>query len=821
MKRTTFLVALLAWLLAACGTPTQPPVVEPDADVSTVIASGTTAVTGEVVRITVQLMDSEGEPLARSGVAVAFYSSGGTLGSGTPAPAAAMTGPLVVRTNPDGAAGANLTSGPGTVTVSAYLGEDDSGQKIGDIAVTFTSDEEPEEEEPEEPKDPSAAQSTLTASSPKAATGTSVTLSVQLHDEDGEPLAQAGHEVTFATSGGLLSAEGFTLADVEPVPLTVATDAEGVAVAHLMSPVDGEVGVTAYLGDSVEAPEIGSVAVAFVSVVMEDLVVTYDGEPKTITAHFSDPAAAEGAAYAYFPADNSAALADAPSDVGVYLVTVTAGGGFPGTASATLTIEPREVGFASLAFADKTYDGTPAATVTATLDAATLVAGDDVYVDADISGEFQVLDGDLWLPSSDAGEYGDDPGSRVVVSLSLAGADAHNYVLPELPVGAASIEPLALEVAGASADDKTYDGTTGVEFGGSLVPDPVAGDDVRLTAAFAGPDAGEAVPVLFGLAGDDVANYTLVDPELSAAIVPRAATVTAQDAAKVYGEESLLDATAFTAEGLLEGQSLVSVSVSSAGASVEADAGEYEILVSNAVAAEGTKLSNYQVTYVAGVLTVEPRTLTVAPLDGQRKTYGEADPELLFGFEGLVDGDGLVGDLGREEGEDVGEYGYTLGTLAVDDGNDGDNYVLTLAGVATFEVAARSIVVTPVAGQGKTYGDPDLDYAFAVTAGSLVGDDAFVGALGREAGDAVGAYAYTLGDLSVNDGNDGANYALSLGGSESFTIAARTGTVGGSFTVATRPYDGTVAATVAGNDLVVVDAVEGDDVAVAPVAVFS
>jgi hypothetical protein len=223
MKRTPFLAALLVWLLAACSTPTQPPVVEPDADVSTVMASGATAVTGEVVRITVQLMDSEGEPLAKSGVAVAFYSTAGTLGSGTPTTAGAMVGPLVVRTNANGAAGANLTSGPGAVTVSAYLGQDDSGPKIGDVVVTFASDEDTDDEDrgDEEPKAPSAATSTLTASSLKATTGASVTLTVQLHDEDGEPLAEAGHQVTFATSEGQLTSEGLALSDIASDPLTV------------------------------------------------------------------------------------------------------------------------------------------------------------------------------------------------------------------------------------------------------------------------------------------------------------------------------------------------------------------------------------------------------------------------------------------------------------------------------------------------------------------------------------------------------------------------------------------------------------------------
>src|SRR5690606_33354335 len=158
-----------------------------------------------------------------------------------------------------GAAGANLTSGPGAVTVSAYLGQDDSGPKIGDVVVTFASDEDTDDEDrgDEEPKAPSAATSTLTASSLKATTGASVTLTVQLHDEDGEPLAEAGHQVTFATSEGQLTSEGLALSDIASDPLTVETDAGGAAVVRLTSPLDAEVEVTAYLGGSTAAPQVG------------------------------------------------------------------------------------------------------------------------------------------------------------------------------------------------------------------------------------------------------------------------------------------------------------------------------------------------------------------------------------------------------------------------------------------------------------------------------------------------------------------------------------------------------------------------------------
>src|SRR5690606_32297469 len=156
-------------------------------------------------------------------------------------------------------------------------------------------------------------------------------------------------------SEGQLTSEGLALSDIASDPLTVETDAGGAAVVRLTSPLDAEVEVTAYLGGSTAAPQVGSVTVTFASIVMDDVVVTYDGQPKTITAVFSDPAAAEGAVYVYGGQASAGLLNDAPRDAGVYVVTVIAGGGFPGTATATLTIEPRQVGLATLEFADKAY----------------------------------------------------------------------------------------------------------------------------------------------------------------------------------------------------------------------------------------------------------------------------------------------------------------------------------------------------------------------------------------------------------------------------------------------------------------------------------
>ena len=70
-------------------------------------------------------------------------------------------------------------------------------------------------------------------------------------------------------------------------------------------------------------------------------------------------------------------------------------------------------------------------------------------------------------------------------------------------------------------------------------------------------------------------------------------------------------------------------------------------------------------------IMVLPRTITVTPEAGQSKNCGQADPTLQYSLSENIDG--VSGNISREEGESVGTYQYTLGTLEA-----GDNYEFVL-----------------------------------------------------------------------------------------------------------------------------------------------
>jgi hypothetical protein len=99
------------------------------------------------------------------------------------------------------------------------------------------------------------------------------------------------------------------------------------------------------------------------------------------------------------------------------------------------------------------------------------------------------------------------------------------------------------------------------------------------------------------------ANYAITQNTATngLTITPAPLTVTAKNIAKVYQTLYTFDGTEFTATGLVNADTVTSVTLSSTGAPASAAFGLYDILISNAV---GTGLTNYTITYQKGTMTV-------------------------------------------------------------------------------------------------------------------------------------------------------------------------------------------------------------------------
>ncbi|MEJ2201106.1 MAG: MBG domain-containing protein, partial [Desulfuromonadaceae bacterium] len=319
--------------------------------------------------------------------------------------------------------------------------------------------------------------------------------------------------------------------------------------------------------------------------------------------------------------------------------------------------------------------------------------------------------------------------------------------------------------------------------------DTVALDVSAAAGAFADKNVGigKAVTVSgLTLTGADAGNYTVSDASgATANITAKAITASGITAAnKVY--DATVTATLNTGSATLTGGAAaddddryytgdtVALDVSAAaGAFADKKIGIGKAVTVSGLTLTGADAGNYTVSDASGAtanITVKAITVTA---NAAGKTYGDADPGLTYGTDvPLVGSDSFTGALSRTAGENVGNYAIGQNTLAIDDGNGGNNYSLTYGG-NNLTIGQRAITLTANA-VSKTYGTADPALSVSITAGSLgsvtVNDNLadVTGALTREAGEAVGAY-----DVLLGTGVKASNYTIGfIIDNNAFTIVA-------------------------------------------------
>ena len=114
---------------------------------------------------------------------------------------------------------------------------------------------------------------------------------------------------------------------------------------------------------------------------------------------------------------------------------------------------------------------------------------------------------------------------------------------------------------------------------------------------------------------------------------------------------------------------------------------------------------------VEDTFTISPRTVTVTAA-ACGKTYGDADPELTYAADGLLNDDSLTGELKRVAGENVGTYAIEQNTLSVD-----KNYTISFTG-AELTIHAKPITEADVQLNGSlTYTGSEQTQAVTVADG--------------------------------------------------------------------------------------------------------
>ncbi len=247
-------------------------------------------------------------------------------------------------------------------------------------------------------------------------------------------------------------------------------------------------------------------------------------------------------------------------------------------------------------------------------------------------------------------------------------------------------------------------------------------------------------------AGTGLENYHIIYGIGHLFVDPKDLTITGADQSKTYGDSFTFLGTEFTPDGLVNSDTVSSVTLTSDGAPATAIVADspYAIVASEAV---GNGLENYDIAYVDGRFTVGERPITITA-DALSKTYGDADPTLTYAITtgSLALSDTFSGALERVAGENVAgsPYAISQGTLSL-----GTNYNLTFVG-ANLTVTKRPLTITADA-MSKLIGTADPTFTYTITAGSLAFSDAFTGTLSRDPGEAAGTYAITIGNLALTE----------------------------------------------------------------------
>ncbi|WP_169336194.1 MBG domain-containing protein [Pontibacter roseus] len=401
----------------------------------------------------------------------------------------------------------------------------------------------------------------------------------------------------------------------------------------------------------------------------------------------------------------------------------------------TFQITPKAL-VASIATEDKVYDGTTTATATGTVPAADVVDGDDVTVTVS-SAAF------------DTKNAGTDKTVNATVSISNP-----NYILGN-STASTTASITAKEITGAfEAANKVYDGTAAAIVTGRSLQGVIGQDDVQLSggkATFSDKNATDGKTVMLAeaeLIGQDKDNYKLTEVASAAAdITPKPASVTPVANSKVYG--TVDPALAGSTSGFVTADGITASIVRTPGESVNT----YTI---SATLQPQEELSNYAITYnTAGFEITKARISVIA--DNSGRVYGDENPAFTGTVIGVVAGDEITASYAT-----AATKASATGTYPIESTLTGDalgNYEVS-ATDGTLTVTARPITISADA-QSKTYGETDPDMTYAITAGSLVGDDGFTGSLSRVAGENVGSYAIEQGTVALSD-----NYALSYTGAE-------------------------------------------------------
>ena len=391
----------------------------------------------------------------------------------------------------------------------------------------------------------------------------------------------------------------------------------------------------------------------------------------------------------------------------------------------TLTIEPKEIG---IEWSDETefeYDGNEHS-ITAT--ATDLVNGDEC--------ELTIVDN----TATEVGNY----------TATVTAVNNDNYKLPDdnLEQNFEITTTIPEVTAPEAIADLVYSGTE---------QDLITAGSTNfgtLLYSLDGENYSEEIPT-----GTDAYTYTVyykveesdnwegVEGNIDVTIDPAEISITAENKTKVYGE----DDPEFTVivEGLVNGddESVLNYSIKRDEDDND-NVGEHTIFVTG-----DPEQGNYQVAFVNGTLTIEPKEIGIEWNEPTEFAYDGTEQSISATATDLINDDQCNLTLENYSATNVGTYTAKVTGLS------NNNYTLPSSGLEQeWKITARAISIT-ANNATKIYGDPDPTELTAVVVG-LIGTDKIEYTVTREEGDNVGNYTITPtitnpGNYDVSDVNTG------------------------------------------------------------------
>jgi hypothetical protein len=236
-------------------------------------------------------------------------------------------------------------------------------------------------------------------------------------------------------------------------------------------------------------------------------------------------------------------------------------------------------------------------------------------------------------------------GFASLAGLTLTGngsALAGNYTLSG-GTDWVNITPATLNVTGATAASKVYDGTTAATLSGATVAGVLGNDVVTLGDDTAGTfDTGNAgndiaVGTAMTIAGADAGNYTLIQPTIIVAdITPKPITVTVTGTNRAY-DGGVADQVSLASGGIVSGDSVDFTDATATFATPVV--GNDKTVTVNGIALTGSSAANYTLTG-----NVATTTANITPSDGAQQTavavtYLELSPDAIATPYGMAPSD--------------------------------------------------------------------------------------------------------------------------------------------------------------------------------------